>query len=87
MGLNPSDEDVAEGVYVDPITANRYKWDDEKQEWVNVGPNANFGWDTNGCAAPAPGMTDLMVTPESIDAYLAENPPPPPADEEETNDG
>lgn len=25
---------------------------------------------------PAPGMTDLMVTPESIDAYLAENPPP-----------
>jgi hypothetical protein len=37
-----------------------------------------------GCAAPAPGMTDLMVTPESIDAYLAENPPPPaPAPEEE----
>jgi hypothetical protein len=25
---------------------------------------------------PAPGMTDLMVAPESIDAFLAENPPP-----------
>ncbi len=25
---------------------------------------------------PAPGMTDLMVTPESIDDYLVENPPP-----------
>lgn len=25
---------------------------------------------------PAPGMTDLMVAPESIDAFLAANPPP-----------
>lgn len=25
---------------------------------------------------PAPGMTDLMVSPESIDVCIAENPPP-----------
>lgn len=32
-------------------------------------------------AAPpaAPGMTDLMVTPESIDAFMEANPPPPAA--------
>ena len=24
----------------------------------------------------APGHTDLMVTPQSLDAWLAENPPP-----------
>lgn len=27
-------------------------------------------------SSPAPGHTDLMVTPESIDAFLEANPPP-----------
>jgi hypothetical protein len=26
----------------------------------------------------APGHTDLMISPEALDAFLAENPPPPP---------
>lgn len=34
------------------------------------------GWPIGGLPLRAPGMTDLMVTPESIDKYLAENPPP-----------
>jgi hypothetical protein len=58
---------AVEAEFVLPTAANQ---DATREALEAVQGRPVGGW------LPAPGMTDLMVTPESIDAFLAENPPP-----------
>lgn len=52
----------------------------ERESWGRAagGKGKLSDWIRAQCnRAAMPGMTDLMVSPETIDAFLAENPPPP----------